>query len=396
MLIDPKRICSDVFIGLDWAKLCSTLANHHRKTGGYGREQVYSPARLQSVSGLDRTHHHLAGVHADAALDRAAAVGDHFCRVPLQLFLHAQCCIKHALRMVLVGNRRREQCEDAVAGRELRTRCVVRITVRTAFRQWAPALGAEFLAGVPIGVAGFCAGALGHVDSARERLPRAMAFAQDSNNPFDLAMARNMESWLACLLREPQRAEVAAAQALAIAEEHGFSLVRNMARTMLGWAWAQLGRAGEGVALIRQALAGMAETGSRLAITNFLSRLAEAQALDGTIDDALSTIEEALQANHEELVFRPTALTCRGDLRIKLGQTSLAEGDFREAIALAQAMQAKTWELRATTSLARLLERQGRRDDARTMLAEIYNWFTEGFDTADLKDAKALLDKLGN
>ncbi len=75
-------------------------------------------------------------------------------------------------------------------------------------------------------------------------------------------------------------------------------------------------------------------------------------------------------------------------------RSELAEADFREAIALAQSMGAKAWELRATMSLARLIASQGRREEARTMLAEIYNWFTEGFDTADLIDAKALLDQL--
>ena len=147
--------------------------------------------------------------------------------------------------------------------------------------------------------------------------------------------------------------------------------------------------------MIRQGIAGLAESGSRLFITDHLTRLAEAQALDGKIDDALITIDEALQANPEELFYRPNALICRGELRLKLGQTELAEADFREAIALAQKMNAKAWELRATTSLARLLATHGRRDEARTMLAEIYNWFTEGFDTADLKDAKSLLDQLG-
>ena len=87
-------------------------------------------------------------------------------------------------------------------------------------------------------------------------------------------------------------------------------------------------------------------------------------------------------------------LRLRGELRLKKGQTELAEADFRDAIVLAQKMGAKAWELRATMSLARLLAKQGRRDEARTMLAEIYGWFTEGFDTADLKDAKALLDEL--
>jgi predicted ATPase len=86
-------------------------------------------------------------------------------------------------------------------------------------------------------------------------------------------------------------------------------------------------------------------------------------------------------------------LRLRGELRLMQGDAKLAEADFREAVALAQSMSAKAWELRATTSLARLLDKQGNRDEARTMLAAIYNWFTEGFDTADLKDAKALLDQ---
>jgi predicted ATPase len=87
-------------------------------------------------------------------------------------------------------------------------------------------------------------------------------------------------------------------------------------------------------------------------------------------------------------------LTWRGELRLKQGHLQLAEADFREAIAFAQKMNAKAWELRATTSLARLLPDTNRRDEARAMLADIYNWFTEGFDTAHLKDAKALLEKL--
>jgi predicted ATPase len=148
------------------------------------------------------------------------------------------------------------------------------------------------------------------------------------------------------------------------------------------------------VALIRQSLASLAQTRVRLDITNALTILAEAQALDGAIEDALSTIEDALQANPDELVFRPNILTFRGEQRLKLGQSELAEADFREAIELAQRMSAKAFELRATMSLARLLQNQGRTDEARPMLAEIYDWFTEGFDTADLKDAKRLLEEL--
>jgi ATP/maltotriose-dependent transcriptional regulator MalT len=86
----------------------------------------------------------------------------------------------------------------------------------------------------------------------------------------------------------------------------------------------------------------------------------------------------------------------QSELQLKKGQAELAERDFRKAIELAQGMSAKSLELRATMSLARLLDKQGHRDEARAMLAEIYNWFTEGFDTSDLKDTKALLDELSN
>jgi predicted ATPase len=121
-----------------------------------------------------------------------------------------------------------------------------------------------------------------------------------------------------------------------------------------------------------------------------------AQARSGKLGDALNSIEEALLANPEEVVYRPYTLTARGELRLKIGKPELAEADFREAIILAQQMNAKAYELRATMCLARLLRDTGRRDEARAMLAKIYNWFTEGFDTADLKDAKALLDELSN
>jgi predicted ATPase len=236
---------------------------------------------------------------------------------------------------------------------------------------------------------------LGRADTARARIPQAFAAARESNSPYDLAFAQMRAAWLHFYLREPQEAESLAAQSVALCDEHGFPQLAANARIHLGWARAQLGRAGEGVALIRQGLARLAEIGARFGITSWLACLAEAQALDGATADALATIEEALQANPEELVSRPEILRARGELRLKLGQNELAEADFREAIALAQKMSAKAWELRATMSLARLLATQGRRDEARAILAEIYGWFTEGFGTADLKDAKALLGELG-
>jgi len=129
-------------------------------------------------------------------------------------------------------------------------------------------------------------------------------------------------------------------------------------------------------------------------MTDFLTCHAEVLVLTGMYEDALETLEEALFTNPEERVFRANILRCRGELRLKLNQTELAELDFREAIGLARNMNAKAWELRATTSFARLLVLQDRGEEARTTLGKIYGWFTEGFDTADLKDAKALLEEL--
>jgi tetratricopeptide (TPR) repeat protein len=196
-------------------------------------------------------------------------------------------------------------------------------------------------------------------------------------------------------MREYEQAEVLAARALELGEKHQFPQIAAQSRCVLGQARAQLGRATEGVELIRQGIAGLLGVGSRSRISYRTASLAAAQECEGAVVDALETVEQALQANPNELVHRPEALRLRGELRLKQRRTELAEADFREAIALAQRMSAKAWELRATMSLARLLAQQGRRDEARAMLAGIYNWFTEGFDTADLRDAKALLDELG-
>jgi predicted ATPase len=107
----------------------------------------------------------------------------------------------------------------------------------------------------------------------------------------------------------------------------------------------------------------------------------------------METVQQAIQENPGQAVLVLMTLRLRGELRMKQGQNELAEADFRAAVARARIMGAKMLELKAIMSLARLLDQQQRRDEARAMLAEIYNWFTEGFDTADLKDAKALLDE---
>jgi tetratricopeptide (TPR) repeat protein len=218
--------------------------------------------------------------------------------------------------------------------------------------------------------------------------------AVDVNNPHDVAISCISAAQLKFYLGAYEQAEALAGRALELSQKHRFPAEAAFSQCVLGRARAELGCATEGIVLIRQGIAGFLEIGGRLGIPIHTAFLAAAQAVEGAIVEALETVEQALEANPYLLAYRPEMLRLRGELLLKQGRTELAEADFREAIALAQKMGAKAWELRATTSLARLLAKQGRRAEARTMLAEIYGWFTEGFDTADLKDAKALLDEL--
>jgi tetratricopeptide (TPR) repeat protein len=236
---------------------------------------------------------------------------------------------------------------------------------------------------------------LGQADVARERQRQMLAVAK-LGTPFEVANSEYCAATIELYIGNCERAEALATHALELGEKHQFPNPIARARNHLGRARAQLGHASEGVALIRQGLADLLEIGTRMGITQSITNLAEALALEGAIWEALETIEQALHANPEELVRRPEMLRVRGELRLKQGNAELAEADFRDAIAHAQTMSAKAWELRATMSLARLLANQDHSDEARAMLADIYNWFTEGFDTADLKDAKALLDELAD
>jgi hypothetical protein len=221
-----------------------------------------------------------------------------------------------------------------------------------------------------------------------------MMAAVNTSNPHDLPWAEFHSACLLCFLRESARAAALGARVLDACEKHKFPNEASWGRGVLGIARARLGHAREGIPLIREGIAGLLKVDNRIGVTCCINHLAEAQHLDGAITEALETVEQALEFNPEERVNRPETLRLRGELHVERGQTDLAEADFRDSISLARSMNAKAWELRSTTSLARLLAHQGHRQEACTMLAEIYRWFTEGLDTADLKDAKALLVEL--
>jgi class 3 adenylate cyclase/tetratricopeptide (TPR) repeat protein len=238
---------------------------------------------------------------------------------------------------------------------------------------------------------------LGNADTARDRIDQAIATANEIKSPLDMAYTHLLGSMLYLFLREPEQAARFATQSIALSEEHGFQQLATRSRMVLGRAQASLGRIDTGVGLVRSGLGNPNNVESRsVNMTLYLGWLAEAQALGGALSEALVSIEEALRTNPDELAWRLDALRIRGELRLKVGEHESAETDFRESIALANEMSAKALALRPAISLARMLKARGDLAEACDLLARLYSGFTEGFDTADLKDAKALLEELSN
>jgi hypothetical protein len=232
---------------------------------------------------------------------------------------------------------------------------------------------------------------LGQADLARARNEQMLAVA-NVENPYYVAISNYQAASLHAYLREYDRAEALAARSIEISEKFHLPWPAALSRVVLGHARAELGAPAEGVELIRVGRAALHKAGAPSGRQGLVSLMA-ARYLEGTIVEALETSEQALRMDAQGLLHQPEVMRLRGHLHLKQGKAELAETDFRESIAMARGMSAKAWELRTTMSLARLLDSQGRRDEARSMLTDIYNWFTEGFDTADLKDAKSLLDR---
>src|SRR5712692_6174909 len=234
---------------------------------------------------------------------------------------------------------------------------------------------------------------LGLADTARKR-KASMMNAGVGANPYRTALSSCRGAQLRVLLRDYGLADELARRAVELAEEYDFPHLRPTAYCILGRARAERGQVTEGIALVRRGIVAAVDSGLRLGFTNFYLLLAEVQLLDGATKKALEAVEQALQMNPDQREDRPEAQRVRGELHLNLGQPGLGERDFRDAISSAAKMSAKAWELRSAMSLTRFLSATGRSDEARAMLAEIYGWFTEGFDLPDLKDAKALLDEL--
>ena len=227
----------------------------------------------------------------------------------------------------------------------------------------------------------------------------AVALARRVEHPHSLAFALAWAALTHFVRREPGLTQERADEAIALAEELGFPLYLGMARLGRGWARAMAQGGGEAVAEIQQALAELARIGTGGAgAPCLLAMFAEAFWKAGRHGDALGAVGLGLARAQETGSYHFDAGLHRLRAEILLdqdgGALEEAESCLRRALQLAREQKAKYVELRAATTLARLLRDQGRRDEARALLSPVYDWFTEGFDTQDLKDAKALLDEL--
>jgi predicted ATPase len=242
---------------------------------------------------------------------------------------------------------------------------------------------------------------LGHPDEARRRLAQALNTAQKLEHAPTIAYALTTAAQLNQLLRDETATRNHAEAAIAIAVKGGFPVYRAWGLTLRGWALTKhILAEDDAIGQIREGLASLLATGTQVCRTYDLALLADSCERAGRVEEGLISVAEAMAVveQNAEHWFEAELNRLKGQLLLRQHESNAAEarGCFELAIEIAREQGAKSLELRATMSLARLLAQQGKRDQARLRLSEIYGWFTEGFDSADLKDAKALLDELSD
>jgi tetratricopeptide (TPR) repeat protein len=237
--------------------------------------------------------------------------------------------------------------------------------------------------------------ALGYAEQAAAAVQQAASRAQNSGHVPLIAFVSSRQVFLATALSATHAPIAASAeQVIAYCAEHGVKNYELSARFCLGITVARHGEPRQGIEIMRAAMEAMPQDGAYRPL--YLGQLAAAHRSLSEIEIGLRLVDEAIRIadGTGEHMFEAELYRLRGDLLLDRGSTGDTEGALHTAITIARRQQARFWELRAATSLARLKRRLGRNDEARQAIAPIYDWFTEGFDTPDLKDAKALLDEL--
>jgi tetratricopeptide (TPR) repeat protein len=235
---------------------------------------------------------------------------------------------------------------------------------------------------------------LGYPDQALMLSVAAHALARELAHPLAQAFALFVEMLVRQFRREVVQAQSCADSLMVLAREHGLAQYAAWAEVVHGWASTLQGSA-QGIARIRESLDKQDQMRSVLSRPHFLALLADAMDGQGQVQAGLIAVSEGLTSvkRFEERYYEAELLRLKGELLQKSGGEANEAADcFAEAIEVAARQGARSLELRAVMSLARRLRQEGKRAEARTMLASVYGWFTEGVDTQDMLDAKALLD----
>jgi predicted ATPase len=239
---------------------------------------------------------------------------------------------------------------------------------------------------------------LGYPDQGLARSHEAVTLAQQGAHPLSLCIALSEAARFHQFRREVHATQEHVEAALRLATEQGFPLYLAYGSILRGWAFAYQGHAQEGLAQLHQGVIASRATGAETFRPYFLALLADVHGARGQPAAGLAALAEALaHADHTgERWYEPELYRLKGALLVQQSSNHHTEAEtcFAHAIAIAQNQSAKSWELRAATSLARLWQQQGKRDEARQLLGDVYSWFTEGFKTSDLQEAQALLEGL--
>jgi predicted ATPase len=239
---------------------------------------------------------------------------------------------------------------------------------------------------------------LGYPAQGLARSQEAVTLARQSAHPFSLSVALSGAAWFHQIRREGSAAQECAEASIHLAMEQGFPLYTARGAVLHGWALVHQRQAAEGLRQIQQGMAALRALGTEIVLSPYLALFAEAYEIIGQSTEGLRVLDEALTQVHqtEERYYEAELHRLRGALLLQQSLDHQAEAEvcFHTALEIARSQQAKSFELRTATSLARLWQQHGKRQEAHDLLAPVYHWFTEGFDTADLQEAKALLDAL--
>lgn len=239
---------------------------------------------------------------------------------------------------------------------------------------------------------------LGYPERAVERCDEAIALAQSLSHPFSLALALTYKVLLHQCRKEIDIVQESAETLVTLSIENGFPFRAALGRMLLGWTEVYEGDGQSGITQIQEAIAAFQRTGAKLNLPGRLGLLAEAYGQVGQYEQGLRVLEEAHAAvdSNGERYYESHLYRLQGDLLLQQvsDRPAKAMRCFQKAISIAQNQHAKSWELRAATRLAYLWQHQGKTSEAYDLLAPVYHWFTEGFATTDLIEAKALLDAL--